>query len=275
MNKKLLSLIFLVLFLTTTFTHAQTKVWDFGGSDTTYWGLDATGVADNEVRDNFGIYMGTTSTSNIGIIDSSNGSVSNWSTAGDTAGYSSTTRFKFNGDSGIVDLGGGALQPTKRYVYFAVTGPCTVKIWLRGTAGRNLYMSGDSYIPFSTVNIPASGYVISTGNYTGNAGNIYLYDDAAVYLVKVEINPESALGTTAVLGTNSIDAVTTNLNANGDKIFVSNVESKTEVNIYSFTGALVKSVSTEIDTDFNITPGLYIAQIKTDKGQKVVKLITY
>ncbi|GGK10425.1 hypothetical protein GCM10007962_00720 [Yeosuana aromativorans] len=276
MKQKLLLIILPILFFAATL-QAQDKVWDFGGSDTVNWGPDATGVADNEVRDNLGIYMGTTSTSNIGIIDSSNGSVSNWQTAGDIDGYSSTTRFKFNGDSGISDLGGGVLQPSKRYIYFAVTGACTVKLWLRGSSGRTVYLSDDSFVPFGSVLIPASGYVIETVNYTGGSGNIYIYDDAAVYLCKMVVSPASSIGTTGlVLSADDFKSqVSTNMRAVGNRIYVSNVKTKTEVNIYSITGALVKSFKTNSDTDFTFRSGLWIATLKTVDGQKSVKLLTH
>tara|TARA_R110002049_G_scaffold993_2_gene7095 strand:+ start:34567 stop:35397 length:831 start_codon:yes stop_codon:yes gene_type:complete len=275
MKTKLLLIILPVLFFTATL-QAQTKVWDFGGSDTANWPIDGVGVADNEINDNFGIYMGTTSTSNIGIIDTSNGSVSNWAAAGDVDGYSSANRFKFNGDSGIDDLGGGKLKPTKRYAYFAVTGACTIKVWFRGNEGRVLYMADDSYLTFATLTLPASGYMISEASYTGSAGNIYLFDDAAVYLNKIEVSPASALGTTGlVLGTNDVaSAVSTNVQAVDDRIYISNVKSSTEVNIYSITGALVKAIKTNESMDFSFNTGLYIATVKTIEGQKSIKLLT-
>lgn len=70
-----------------------------------------------------------------------------------------------------------------------------------------------------------------------------------------------------------ISAVSSNVNASGNRIFVSNVKAPTEVQIYSITGALVKSLKTNTDTDFNFKSGLWIATIKTSEGQKSVKLL--
>jgi hypothetical protein len=278
-QKLLLTILPLLLFAATL--QAQNHVWDFGNDNdpsTGTWPADAVGVADNVVRDNLGIFMGTTSTSNIGIIDTSGGSSSNWLTAGDVDGYSSAYRFKFNGDSGITDIDATHKQPTKRYVYFTVTGACTVKIWVKATSGRSLYFADESYdiTGGGPLTVPASGYMISEYNYTGGPGKIYLMNDAATYLVKMEVSPASALGTTTTLGAADFNAaITTNLKAVGNKIYLSDVKSNTEVNIYSITGALVKSFKTNEDTNFSFKSGLWIATVKTAEGQKSFKLLTH
>ena len=68
--------------------------------------------------------------------------------------------------------------------------------------------------------------------------------------------------------------VSTDVYAIGDRIYVSNVKSTSEVKIYSITGALVKSFKTNEDTNFNFKSGLWIATIKTFEGAKSVKLLT-
>ncbi|WP_415864445.1 T9SS type A sorting domain-containing protein [Thalassobellus suaedae] len=57
-------------------------------------------------------------------------------------------------------------------------------------------------------------------------------------------------------------------------MYVSNVKSSTDINIYSITGALVKSLKTNKDTNFEFKSGLWIATVKTEEGQKSVKLFT-
>ena len=80
----------------------------------------------------------------------------------------------------------------------------------------------------------------------------------------------------ALLSTNDFKSpVSTNIKSIKDRIYVSNVKTSTEVNIYSITGALVKSFKTTTDTDFSFRPGLWIANLKTNEGQKAVKLVTY
>ena len=80
----------------------------------------------------------------------------------------------------------------------------------------------------------------------------------------------------AVLGTNDFKAaIKTNLKAIGNRIYLSDVSSNTEVNIYSITGALVKSFKTNEDTNFSFKSGLWIATVKTDEGAKAFKLLTH
>ncbi|MEL0456479.1 T9SS type A sorting domain-containing protein [Flavobacteriaceae bacterium SZ-1-7] len=69
-------------------------------------------------------------------------------------------------------------------------------------------------------------------------------------------------------------SISTDVKAVGNRIYVSNVTSATQVNIYSITGALVKSIKTNEDTDFSFRSGLWIATIKTAEGSKSVKFIT-
>jgi len=86
------------------------------------------------------------------------------------------------------------------------------------------------------------------------------------------INPDYV--TLGIDKVGEVSAVTTNVKSIGNRIYVSNVKSTTEVNIYSITGALVKSFKTNTDTDFNFKTGLWIATVKTFEGQKAVKLLT-
>ncbi|MFI1744279.1 pectinesterase family protein [Thalassobellus sediminis] len=60
-----------------------------------------------------------------------------------------------------------------------------------------------------------------------------------------------------------------------NRIYVSNVKSNTNINIYSLNGALVKSLKTDTDTDFSFKNGLWIVTIKDADGQKVLKVLTH
>ncbi|TDD93836.1 T9SS type A sorting domain-containing protein [Flavobacterium cellulosilyticum] len=76
------------------------------------------------------------------------------------------------------------------------------------------------------------------------------------------------------LGLNNVSSViSTNINAVGSKIFITNVDSPTEISVYSMTGALVESFKTDTDTDFNFKSGLWIVKIKTTDGEKSVKIV--
>ncbi|KJD34310.1 hypothetical protein PK35_00330 [Tamlana nanhaiensis] len=70
-----------------------------------------------------------------------------------------------------------------------------------------------------------------------------------------------------------VSNVSSNVRAIGNRIYISDVKASTEVNIYSLTGALVKTVKTNEDTSFNFGTGIWIATVKTFEGAKAVKLL--
>ncbi|UKM63925.1 T9SS type A sorting domain-containing protein [Flavobacteriaceae bacterium GSB9] len=70
-----------------------------------------------------------------------------------------------------------------------------------------------------------------------------------------------------------VSNVSSNVRAIGNRVYVSDVKSSTEINIYSMTGALVKTIKTNTNTDFNFSTGLWIATVKTVEGTKAVKLL--
>ena len=84
-------------------------------------------------------------------------------------------------------------------------------------------------------------------------------------------NPDFTLGLEKLDESSSI---TTNVRGIGNRIYISDVKSTTQVNIYSITGALVHSVKTNNDLDFTFKTGIWIATIKNDEGYKSVKLMT-
>ena len=80
--------------------------------------------------------------------------------------------------------------------------------------------------------------------------------------------------TNVVLGIDELEASTSTIvKSIGNRVFVSNVQSNSEVNIYNLTGALVKSIKTNEDMNFSLKTGLYIGVVTTSQGQKSVKLL--
>ncbi|MFI1771305.1 hypothetical protein [Thalassobellus citreus] len=71
-----------------------------------------------------------------------------------------------------------------------------------------------------------------------------------------------------------VSKVSSKVKAIGNRVYLSNVKSSTELNIYSISGALVKTLKTNEDTDFEFRSGLWIATVKTFEGEKAVKFIT-
>jgi hypothetical protein len=258
MKQKLLLIILPMLFFTATL-EAQDKVWDFGNNSGGFWPING-GTDTNIVIDNFGLFPGSGVT-NFGEVQLSS------KTWGD--GYSGDNRLKFNGGSSP-----SGNMPTKRYFYFAVDGACQVDIWFRsgGSGTRTLYVSDGTTVYGSLSDTTGGDPIFLSANYTGGVGVLYIYCDSACNLYKIEVT--GTLGTT--LGNNKVGSqISTNIRAVGNRIYVSNVKTNTEVNIYSITGALVKSFKTNSDTDFSFRSGLWIATLKTVDGQKSVKLLTH
>lgn len=265
MKQKLLYFILSMLF-SATFVTAQTKTWNFSSGwpevdgFVGYPACDPTSNCTVTV-DNLTI-VPHTSTSNMGQI---NASVIDF---GD--GFVSSLRFRTNGSSG----GTPELPTTRRYLTFPVSGAVDITIWCAagGDTARNLNVS-DGTTVLGTIITDTEQDVpkILMASYTGGAGNIYISNTNNFSLHKIEVTGPGA----AVLGVNDFNSpVTTNIKAIGDKIYVSNVKTSTEINIYSITGALVKSFKTTTDTDFSFKTGLWIASVKTVVGQKAVKLVT-
>lgn len=82
---------------------------------------------------------------------------------------------------------------------------------------------------------------------------------------------DSSLGVDDIA--NSASNVSTDVKAMGNRIYITNVKSSSEINIYSITGALVKSIKTKEDINFIFRSGLWIATVKTFEGQKSLKLL--
>ncbi|MBI1226678.1 MAG: hypothetical protein GC192_15700 [Bacteroidetes bacterium] len=63
--------------------------------------------------------------------------------------------------------------------------------------------------------------------------------------------------------------------ANGSKVFVSNVQSNTMIQIFNSSGLLVKTFETAVDTSFYFPNGFWVVTAQAADGQKAVKVFTY
>ncbi|MFH6767899.1 T9SS type A sorting domain-containing protein [Gaetbulibacter aquiaggeris] len=260
MMKKLL-LFILPMMLCVVTLQAQNHVWDFG-NDTTNWPVDAVGVTSTTVVDGLTLEPGGSS---FAVIEANSATFPD--------GYTSINRFKFMGSSSIDPSDGSTFVPTRRFMTFPVDGPVAVKIWFRqsGTSlPRALWVTDGTseVLHFDGLGDTDPRYI--EANYNGGAGTLYvLCANNAYNLYKLEIS-------STLLGTNDFKAaIKTNLKAIGNRIYLSDVSSKTEVSIYSITGALVKSFKTNEDTSFSFKSGLWIATVKTEEGAKAFKLLTH
>ncbi|RXP46877.1 T9SS C-terminal target domain-containing protein [Lutibacter sp. HS1-25] len=273
--RKSLHLIILPMLLLTAALQAQTKIWDFGG-DPSYaspeqialWPVAAFNAAQDATVEKDKLFLvGDDNGDKFGQIENSGGKT--WD-AGTSDEYTAVNRFKTNGAAAPL----GTYLPSISYLYFPVTGDVSVKIWYRSgsaDATRELYVTDGVNLLASASRADTDPHVL-TATKTG-AGTLYIYSAGNAFnLYKIEV---TGPGTSdLVLAVNNVASpVTTNLYANGNSIFVTNVKSSSEIKIYSMLGALVKEVETSEDTNFNIASGIYIATIKTFEGQKSVKII--
>ena len=262
----------LLLFILTTMLsasiNAQTKVWDFG-TDTTFWPLNATGEPINSIKDNLGLLPGPAIT-NFGIVEANAASFPFDATS---LAYTATKRFKMNG-GGFESTATNQIMPTKRSVYFAANGSGTVKVWYKngGSGTRTLFVTNGTSVIASNPYTNSTDALMFTATYTNVVGNIYLFADQSVNLYKIEVT--GPLGTTDVLSTNNFQQDSSvSVFSNGKQVSVANVTSETQVNVYSMTGALVKSVATVSDINFELNSGFYIVNVKSAEGQKSVKVV--
>jgi hypothetical protein len=269
MKKTLLTLLFTTL-ISATYVTAQTKTWDF--SNTTTWPLGA-GIGSNEiVVDGLGLFPIATNT-NFGAVNASSATFSD--------AFVGVNRFQMNGGGGAV---APVYLPVQRYVYFTVNGACTVKVWFKtgsNTSTRTIFCTnGTTLLGSASSNDSATGgtnadTVILTTTISAAAaavGKIYIYGDQSNNLYKIEVT--GATVNTPALGLNNFQSDSVNVFSNGKQINVFNVISETQVNVYSMTGALVKSFATSSDANFELlNSGLYIVNVKSAEGQKSVKVL--
>lgn len=271
MKTKLLSSIFaFALFAGASF--AQTKTWDFG-NDRTNWPVSSgTGVPQTSIN-NLGLYANAddapTQIVNFAAITTNNATFPD--------GYTATHRMQMNGAG--FSSGNFSNMPAQRFAYFNVSGNCTVKVWFKtGSNGavRTIYVTnGTSTLGSATTNSGSNtDFAIVTATYTGPATQLYVYGDAANNLYKIEVTGTTVTAPIPVLSTENFQkAYAVKVFSSGKQINISNVQSSTQVDVYNITGALVKSVKTDSDTSFDsLTTGLYIVRVKSDEGQKAVKV---
>jgi hypothetical protein len=271
MKTKLLSLI-VTMVLGTGITHAQ-KTWDFGNDHTTW--PNGSGYPTGTVIDNLGLYGSAPGAespiTNFGTITSNNATFAD--------GYTATSRFQLNGAgfSGTTPLA----APTQRFLYFDVSGSCTVKVWFKtGSNGatRTVYVSdGTTILGSGTSNSGTNNdFVIFTATYTGGPKQLYVYGGAANNLYKMQVSGASVSGPGPVaLSSEEFKAASSlKVFANQKQVSVANVTSATQVDVYSLTGALVKSFNTNSDVSFDLaSTGLYIVNLTSAGGQKSVKVL--
>ncbi|MGV3459799.1 MAG: T9SS type A sorting domain-containing protein [Flavobacterium sp.] len=269
MRTKLLSII-AVMALSSGIASAQ-KTWDFGNDHTT-WPLIG-GYANNTVVDNLGMFANESgSITNFGATTANNASFSD--------GYTATYRFQTNG-AGFTSSTGFVNTPVQRFVHFDVSGNCTVKVWFRSgsaSSARTAYVTdGTATLGSVTTTTETGGdYGIVTAANTGGPKKIYVFGDQSINIYKIQVIGATVASPAPIVLANeqftALNAI--KVFANQKQVSVANVTEATKVDVYSLTGALVKSFSTEEDTNFDLSAtGLYIVNLSSGNGRKSVKVL--
>lgn len=267
MKKKLLYFTSIMLFLVTTI-NAQTTIWDMGNNKTIL--NDGTEViGDWPIRD---VFAAETMIKSLGIFPGPNsfGATSAQAASGFTDSYTAVNRFTSGGASAAFATG----APTSRYLYFNVSGACTIKVWFKGgnsTSTRSLLISNGT-LPVLGSGASVNGAALIVEAAVTTAGKYYVYCDNGINIYKIEV--VGATVNTPALSTDSFQKVSqVNVYAKDNKIFLSNVKSKTAVSVYTVAGALVKFLETAEDTSIDVKAGVYVVKASSAEGTKSVKVI--
>lgn len=254
MKKTLLYFILPMLF-TATLATAQDRDWQIGTTSES-WPADLS-MADDATIEVDGLTVAAVSNS-FGAMRSAPSDF----VFGD--GYAPENEWPGNGSSGI-----DGVMPSRRYFSFPVTGPSTIKVYFRvnGSGGRSVQISDGNELLAEGTSEESSDPITLTASYDGEGGTIYVYATASVNYHRI----------TVMDGLLSVDdkssSMSSNIKAIGNRIVLSNVKSNTEVNIFSVTGALIKTINTNKDLDFEFKSGLWFATVKSAEGQKSAKLL--
>jgi len=185
-------------------------------------------------------------------------------------GYTAVERFKTQG-SGSATATAGNL-PSVRYLQFSALANCRIKVWYyAGTLGRDVFVSDGT--SWSATEASDATNQILTANYVDGPNTMYIYTSGNIHLYKIEVSPASAVGVNTLSFKDNTSKVSTTIKSLDNRIYISNVQSSSDVNIYNITGALVKSVKTNSDMDFTFGSLLYLARGKMLEGQKSFKIL--
>ncbi|MDP2159869.1 MAG: T9SS type A sorting domain-containing protein, partial [Flavobacterium sp.] len=117
---------------------------------------------------------------------------------------------------------------------------------------------------------------------TNGAKRIFVYCDTNGFgIYKIEVNGATVNTTISMadwlLLLNVKDEALSNINyyVKDKTVYLNNIDTASDILVYSVTGSLVKSIKTtssDVSFDINQT-GLYILKLSNNEGQKTIKLI--
>jgi len=299
MKKKLLLLILPMLFLALSI-NAQTKVWDFGANAMGAGFTDMITVANQTTCALFtqpATPYGTTPVSTQALTASATfGTLIINTFAGDRWRSDNTALVLYDtalnntiGGTAVIPVFTGATtsgrlafngtgSAIRRFFTFTLAAGQTVTICWKS----NLTAAGNFTVtPASGSSLPSTlAYSATTatsemrtskltadvagdytiGDYTGKMETYRIYDTdvtAGINLSAEGFEKDASLDVFSIK----------------NQVYVSNIKSDTQINVYSITGSLIKSVKATGNTNFDLTKGIYIVNAKSVDGEKSVKVI--
>lgn len=181
-----------------------------------------------------------------------------------------------NGAStGTVNVNGGSLSSGFLRMANASGGNKSILNINSGTVtvGTLQYAVGETEITIDEGSFVINGDQVSTIEGLVTDGMIIPASGKTIVTVYDSVTDTTTVTATGSLGLDNTSKVTTIIKAIKNNVYVSNVKSATEIKVFSITGALVKTLNTTTDTNFNLPSGIWIATVKTTEGQKSVKLL--
>ncbi|GGG62217.1 T9SS type A sorting domain-containing protein [Epilithonimonas arachidiradicis] len=251
--------------------NAQTSFWDFG--DNTAWGPGASDA-------NYQTISYTYDYNGLKFIEGSSGFTGfNTSSLTPIGDYTPKQRLAFGGNSyggstnPAVGTSGASALPTRRYIEVSVTGNSKITLWGRGGGARSLIIvnKGTSTVLANFAFSSSTDAQKFEYNYTGGSNTLIIASGAGDNsLYKIEVANTETMAVNDVRSNNKLNAF-----SSGNKIYVKDLESKnTQINVYSTNGTLVKSLKSSSDINFDInTKGIYIVNLKSEAGEKSVKVL--
>lgn len=296
MKKKLLYFILPMLFSALSI-NAQTKVWDFGANPMGTGFTDMITIANQTTCALFtagsltgGVEAGhqvqaLTASATFGTLIINTFAGDRWRSDNTSlvlydqilnnnaitpvfTGATKSGRLAFNGTGSAI----------RRFYTITLTAGQTVTIYWKSnlTTSGNLTVTvpGGSTVSTSLAyNSTAATSEMRTSKLTADVAGDYTIGD---YIGKMEtyriydtdVNAGINLSTNGFEKDASLDVFTIK-----NQVYVSNIISDTQINVYSITGVLVKSVKATGNANFELTTGIYIVNAKSADGEKSVKVI--
>ena len=245
------------------------KVWDF--NDKSAFPSTSSAMSTTTIIDFLTFVPG----SSFGAFNSQGGTFAD--------GYTPTQRLATGGhsySSSSYDPAatGNSPVPTQRFLSFKVAGNSTIKVWARGGGDGRSVIITDGVSVLGRANFTGNANsvadcLVAEATYTGPATTIYVanaFNANSLFKVSATNVDTSTMAVSDVKSSVKATAF-----ANGNRIYISDLESKnTNINVYNANGSLVKSIKSSADTNFEINAkGLYIVNLKSEAGEKSVKVL--